>query len=255
MIIISMCNNKGGVGKTTSTLNIADALTKQGKKVLLIDLDSQASLSIYCGIEQENNKYSVYDVLIDNCSTREAIVNTTLGIDLIPASIELSIVEHQLNSKIGREYTLKNKLDEIKDIYDYILIDNSPSLSILTINSLTASDYIIAPVEPEYLALRGLEVLMQTVREIQKTVNKNLKVMGVVITMYNSVTLHHNEIIEAIKNQYPIFKCLIKRSIKFSDAVLANKSIIDYAGIKFDGSNSYMEIAKEILEIGDVENE
>jgi chromosome partitioning protein len=247
MKIISMVNNKGGVGKTTSTVNLASALTKLNKKVLMIDLDSQASLSVYCNVEQNNIEFSIYNVMMDECEIEKAIITTDLGIDLIPATIELSVAEMRLISKIGREYVLKNKLDDLKIKYDYVLIDNSPSMSIITVNSLTASKYLIAPVEPEYLSLKGLEVLMQSVSEIKKSVNKNLTFMGVIITMYNSVTLHHQEVVEVIKERYPIFNHFIKRSIKFSDASLANQSIIDFAGERFDGSNAYLEIAREVI--------
>lgn len=249
-MIISMANNKGGVSKTTSTICLADAIAKEGKRVLIIDLDSQSSLTIYLGYEPLKIEYSIYDVLVDKISAKEAIIKTDMGVDLTPSTIDLSIAEMQLITAIGREYILKNKLMELENDYDYIFIDNSPSLSLLTLNSFVASDFVIAPCTPDYLAMRGLEILMQSINQIKKTVNNQLEFLGVIITMHKS-TKHHKEVTEILRKNYACFKDIIGNSIKFSDACLAQQSIIDFAGKNYEDSKAYINIAKEIMSYGE----
>lgn len=248
MVTISIANNKGGVGKTSTCVNLAGALAKQKKKILLIDLDSQSSLTIYYGIEPLELKYSIYDVLIGKCRSDDALIKLEDNINILPATIELSSVDLELNGRIGREYVLKKALSSLAKDYDYILIDNGPNFGLLTINSMTASDYVIAPCQPEYLALRGLEILMNSIENV-KEINPKLKLMGVLITMYNITTSHHAEVITAIKNTYPTFKSIIKKSVKFADSCLAKETIYDYAGTKFEGSKQYLEMAKEVMNI------
>lgn len=245
--IISIANNKGGVGKTTSTLNLGVALSKLDKKVLIIDLDPQSSLSLYFGIEPLDVNYTIYNVLTQNMKPQEVICHTDIrNLDLLPSNIELSKAELIMISKIGREFILKNKLEDLKNMYDYILIDNSPSLGLLTINSLMASDYIIAPTDATYLAMRGLEILIETVNEIKKF-NNDLEFLGVIVTMFDIRTTHHNEVLKELKNRYPVFNSIIKRSIKFPDSCLSYFSIFDYSGNSFQGSRAYMEIAEEVI--------
>lgn len=246
-MIISIVNNKGGVAKTTTVLNLSSALSKLGKKVLMIDLDPQASLTVYTGLNPIELEETIYNVLTDKINIKTAIYKTSdLDIDIIPSTIELSAAEVEIISRIGREHILKNKLSEIKELYDYIIIDNSPSLGILTVNSMMASDYVIAPVDATYLSLKGLDILTSTIDEV-KNLNSNLELMGVLITMFDSRTSHHNEVLELLKDRYPVFKPIIKRTIKFPDSCLASKSIIDYAGREFEGSISYIELAKEVI--------
>lgn len=247
-MIISIANNKGGVSKTTTALNLSSALSKFNKKVLMIDLDPQSSLTTYSGLEPVNLNNTIYEVLTDKINIKESILKTYNDkVDIIPSSIDLSAAEVEIISRIGREFILKNKLEEVKDIYDYIIIDNSPSLGILTINSMIASDYIIAPVEPTYLSLKGLDILLSTIQKVQ-TLNINLRLMGILITMFDMRTSHHNEVLELLRDDYNIFNSIVKRSIKFSDATLAMESIIDFAGESFEGSKAYLNLAKEVLE-------
>jgi len=246
--IVSIANNKGGVGKTTSTFNLGVALSRLNKRVLIIDLDPQSSLSLYFGIEPLDINTTIYNVLIDDIDAKSLICHTNIdNLDLLPSNIELSKAELIMISKIGREFILKDKLSDIKDIYDYILIDNSPSLGLLTINSLMASDYIIAPTDPTYLAMRGLEILDETVNEIKKF-NKDLEFLGVIVTMFDQRTRHHNEVLDELKKRYHVFDSVIKRSIKFPDSCLSYYSIFEYAGDNFNGSVAYMKIAKEVVE-------
>ncbi len=250
MKVITIANNKGGVSKTTSTFNLAYALAHFNKKVLMYDNDPQRSLTIYMGLNPLDLTLTAYDIISGKCNTKDAILTTdNKNIDIIPSSIELSVGEIQIVSTIGREFILKNQLESIKDKYDYILIDNTPSLGILTINSMMASDYIIAPLEPSFLGLEGMSILASTIDQV-KTMNTKLELMGVLITMFNSRVIHHQEVISEAQSKYPVFKSFIKRSIKFSDSCLACQSIIDYAGEDFDGSQAYINLAKEVIEYG-----
>lgn len=245
--VISIANNKGGVAKTTTTLNLAVALTKLNKKVLMIDLDPQASLSVNFGINPLEKIVNINNVVVDDLSLDETICPIRPGkLYISPSGIELSKAEFSIINKIGREYLLKNKIEALKEEFDYILIDNSPSLGILTINSLMASDYIISPTDATYFAMRGLEILESTVNEI-KNWNKKIEFLGVAVTMFDSRTAHHKEVLEVLKKRYHVFDGIIKRSIKFSDSCLNLSDIFDYAGDNFDGSVAYLKIAKEIV--------
>lgn len=246
-IVLSVVNNKGGVAKTTTVVNLASALSKYNKKVLVIDLDPQASLTVYLGHDPLKLNRTIYDVLIGKINIKDSIIKTNDDkVDIIAANIELSAGEVQIISKIGREFILKNNINKINDLYDYIIIDNSPSLGILTVNSMIASDYVIAPVDPTFLSLKGLDILNSTIEEV-KLLNNKLQLMGVLITMFDSRTSHHNEVLELLKENYPTFSTVVRRSIKFSDACLAYQSVIDYAGESFHGSKAYLEIAKEVI--------
>ncbi len=245
--VISITNNKGGVAKTTTTLNIAVALTKLGKKVLMIDLDPQASLSVNFGIDPLERMISINNVLTEDTPIDETICATHIeNLWIVTSSIELSRAEFTIINKMGREYILKNKINALEEDYDYIIIDNSPSLGILTINSLMAADYVIAPTDPTFFALKGLEILNSTLEEVKEW-NKELEFLGVVVTMYDGRTKHHNEVVTALKERYPVFNSLIKRSIKFPDACLSMSSIFETEGDNFEGSQAYMSIAKEIV--------
>lgn len=250
MKVISIVNNKGGVAKTTTSINIASILSNYfNKKVLLVDFDPQSSATIYIGIDPLNLSKTSYDVLLDKCTIKESILAISNKLHLLPSSIVLSAGEVELVAKIGREYLLKNKLKEIKSFYDYIVIDNMPSLGILTINSLIASDYYIAPTEASYLSMKGLEILFSTISEIGN-LNKNLFFLGVLVTLFDMRTKHQNEVLEVLKEKYKVFNPVIKKSTKFPDSCLSFQSIVEYAGEKFDGSNAYIEVVKEILKNG-----
>lgn len=252
--VISIVNNKGGVAKTTSTINISSALAKMGKRVLMIDLDPQASLSVNFGLDPLEKAYNISTILTEDINLEEVICPTYIeNLDLIISNIELSKAEFVLISKIGRENLLKKKIDKFvanhTGEYDYIIIDNSPSLGILTINSLMASDYVIAPTDPTYFSLKGLEILTSTIGEI-KAWNESLEFLGVLVTMYDSRVKHHKDVIEALHAKYPVFDDIVKKSIKFADSCLSMSSIFEYAGDDFEGSIAYYNVAKEIVNHG-----
>lgn len=245
--VISIATNKGGVGKTTISLNLAAALSKSKQKVLLIDFDPQSSLSIFFGLEPLEIKLNIYNLLIGEIQAEEIVCHTHIeNLDLMPANIELSKAELSIINKMGREFVLRDKLKQIKNKYDLIIIDNSPSLGLLTINSLMASDYIIAPTDPTYLSMRGLEILYETINEVKKF-NEKLKFLGVVVNMYDGRTTHHNEVLKELHNRYKVFSSIIKRSIKFSDSCLSMQSIFEYAGSNFEGSIAFEKLAEEVL--------
>lgn len=246
--VISIVNNKGGVGKTTTVINLAAAIATFGKKILMIDFDPQASLTICAGFEPLELKNTIYDVITEKCTAKEAIIKTSNeNIDIMPANIELSKAEIEIISQIAREMILRNKIQDILKYYDLIIIDNSPSLGILTINSMVASDYVIAPMTATYLALKGVDILYSTIEQVKK-INKNLKFMGIIITQFESRTTHHQEVLIATKKKYPVFNTIIKKSIKFADSSIAAQDIFAYAGEKFVGAQEYMQLAREVLQ-------
>jgi chromosome partitioning protein len=249
MKIISIANNKGGVGKTTTTLNLAAELGKRGRNVLLVDLDPQASLTIYLRFDPTDFAKNTYHLITRKCSAKEVVVQTDLqNVDLIPASIDLSAAEIEITSQMNREYILKEKLEELTPYYDYALIDNMPSLGIFTINSFMASDYIIVPVEPSFLSYKGLEIIGTTIEDIQRY-NKKLKFLGTVITMFDPRTQHARMIMEKIKDNFPFLDVTIKRSVKFSNSAFAGVPISDFAEENFSGSNGYRKLAEEVDKI------
>lgn len=237
-MVISVANNKGGIAKTTTVVNLADALTRFGKKVLMIDLDTQGSLSVYMGIEPRVLGVSISDVLSGKCQLMEAMLPINDNLTLVPATVDLNLKE-------GQSEVLKAKLEGYVDKYDYVLLDNSPSYGIMTINSLMASDYVIAPCEPEYLAFRGLENLCESIEAV-KRYNPKLEFMGVLLTKVQKVR-QHKEVIKEIRKNYKTFKVIIKKSIKVSDAVLAQESVLKYVGIHNEISKAYCEFAKEVI--------
>lgn len=246
--VISILNNKGGVGKSTSTYNLGYELSRLKKKILIIDLDPQSSLSVYVGLNPFEKYASIENVFREDMDIKDVIVPTgTNNLFMIPSCIEFSTVEMYLMGVMGRENVLKKALEKIKDSFDFILIDNSPSLGNTTINSLFASDYALAPVDASYLSVRALEILNQTVKQVQEY-NKNLNDIKVLITMYDSRAKHGKEVVEMLRDKYYIFPDFIKTSTKFKDAVMQFKSISQYAGEKFDGSIAYKNVAKEIAQ-------
>ena len=246
MNIISIANNKGGVGKTTSAINLAAQLGKMKKSVLLVDLDPQASLTIYLKFDPSKFMQNAYHLITRKCSAKDLIVQTDLeNVDLIPSSIDLSAAEIEITSMINREHILKEKLDEVAKYYDYAIIDNMPSLGILTINSFMASDYVIVPVEPSFLSYKGLEIISNTIADIKKY-NPRINFLGTIITMYDPRTQHARMIVDKIKDNFPFLDIMIKRSIKFSNAAIAGVPISDFAEDSFSGTHGYRRLAEEV---------
>lgn len=248
--IISVVNQKGGVGKTTTTVNLSACLEQQGKKVLLIDMDPQGNATSGLGIDTEELENTIYQVLIGEISMADSILQTEFGeLYVSPSDIQLAGAEVELVSMEKREYILKNALDSIKNQYDYILIDCPPSLNLMTINALTASDSVLIPVQCEYYALEGLSRLMQTVKSIKKQLNSGLEIEGILLTMYDSRTNLSMMVADEVKNFFPkkVYGTVIPRNVRLSEAPSYGQPIIAYDPYS-RGAESYAALAKEVIE-------
>ncbi len=249
MTVISIANNKGGVGKTTTTLNLGAALSEKGLRVLAVDLDPQASLTLYLGLDPGELETTSYQVITKKCHALNAVMMTRVAaLDLIPASIDLAAAEMEISGMMGREFIMRDQLRELSDYYDVVLIDNMPSLGVLTVNSLMASDYVVVPIEPTYLAYKGLQMIDTTIGEVRRY-HPELSMLGVVITMVDERTKHAREIIGKIRDNYRVLGTPIRRSVRFADAAAGNQPISEFAGEGFEGTRAYAQIADEIESI------
>ena len=248
--IISFANQKGGVGKTTSAVNIAAALGNIGKKVLLVDFDPQGNATSGVGISKKNIVTSVYDVVIGRAKTSEAVIRTRFdNLSVIPSHISLAGAEFELVDENLRESKLKNALEPIKDDFDYIIIDCPPSLGLLSINALAASTGVIIPMQCEYYALEGLSQLMLTIKQIKKLYNSSLEIVGILITMYNGRLNLSVQVLDELKKYYAdkLFKTAVVRNVKLSEAPSFGEPILYYDKYS-KGCLAYGDIAKEIIE-------
>ncbi len=248
--IIAMVNQKGGVGKTTSTVNLGAALAEYGRRVLLVDFDPQGALSVALGVPAHQLERSVYDLLMDDeCSIGDVTVETTVeGLELVPSNIDLSAAEVALVNEVAREHALARVLAPVVNDYDYIIIDCQPSLGLLTVNALTAADGVVIPLECEYFALRGAKLLMDTITKVRSRLNPRLEVIGVVATMYDARTLHTREVLARVVDAFgdDVFHTVISRTIKFPDATVAGEPITSFAP-SHPAADAYRQLARELM--------
>ncbi len=248
--VISIVSQKGGVGKTTSTINLGASLVKRGQKVLIIDIDPQGNATTGIGIDRSNLDLSVYDLLVNEVDATEVVLNTKVkGLDILPTKIDLAGADIELVNATKRESRLKNAIAKIKSKYDYILVDCPPSLGLLTLNSLTASDSVIIPVQCEYYALEGLTQLLATIMRVQKSINKSLEIEGVLLTMLDMRTNLGMEVVEEVKIYFKdkVFNSIIPRAVRISEAPAYGLPITEY-DISSRGARAYLSLAKEVID-------
>ena len=249
-LIIALCNQKGGVGKTTTAINLGAALAELGRRVLLVDFDPQGSLSVGLGVNPHTLEHSIYNLLLSRDTAIEEVISATgvPNLDILPSNIDLSAAEVQLVSEVAREQTLHRVLDQIKDQYDVILIDCAPSLGLLTINALTAADKVIMPLECEFFALRGIALLTDTITKVQDRLNPRLEILGILGTMYDARTLHSREVLERVVQAFgdTVFHTVIRRTVKFPETTVAGEPITTYATAS-PGAAAYRTLAREVL--------
>jgi chromosome partitioning protein len=249
--VAAVCNQKGGVGKTTTTINLGAALAEQGRRVLLVDFDPQGALSVGLGIQPHELDATIYNLLMERgLSAHDVLVRTSVdGLDLLPSNIDLSGAEVQLVHEVGREFVLGRVLTPVIPDYDVILIDCQPSLGLLTVNALACADGVIVPLECEYFALRGVALLMETIEKVSSRLSPKLAVDGVLATMYDSRTLHTREVLANVVQGFgeTVFHTVISRTVRFPDATVAGEPITQFDPTS-NGASAYRELAKEVLD-------
>nr|WP_269212712.1 MULTISPECIES: AAA family ATPase [unclassified Schaalia] len=252
--VIAMCNQKGGVGKTTTTINLGAALAEYGRRVLVVDFDPQGAASVGLGINTLDMDVTIYNLLMSSrLDPHDAVCPTDLpGLDVLPANIDLSAAEVQLVNEVARESALQRVLRHLENEYDVILVDCQPSLGLLTVNALTASHGVIVPVAAEFFALRGVALLVETIETVRDRINPRLKMDGIVATMVDTRTLHSREVLDRLEEAFGdlVFTTRIARSVKFPDATVATEPITTYAS-KHAGAQAYRRLARELIARGD----
>jgi chromosome partitioning protein len=248
--VIALANQKGGVGKTTTAINLGAALAERGKRVLLIDMDPQGALSVGLGLNPLALDQTLYNLLMDPKLDADPVITSTkvTGLDLLPSNIDLAAAEVMLVGEVAREQALARVLRPLRKRYDFLLIDCPPSLGLLTVNSLTAADGVLVPLECEYFALRGMALLMDTISKITDRLNPNLEIVGILATMYDARTVHGREVLGRVEDAFGdrVFQTVIGKTIRFAEAPVAGESILTYAADS-PGAAAYRELAKEVM--------
>ncbi|MEE1031595.1 MAG: AAA family ATPase [Ruminococcus sp.] len=253
--IIAIANQKGGVGKSTTAINLSSCLGEMGQKVLTIDMDPQGNTTSGMGVEKEEQENTVYELLLGECEIEETILELEFdNISLIPSNVNLAGAEIELIGIEGKEYILRNQIDKVKEQYDYIIIDCPPSLNMLTINAMTTADTVLVPIQCEYYALEGLSQLMHTIELVQERLNPDLEIEGVVFTMYDARTNLSLQVVENVKNNLNqnIYKTIIPRNVRLAEAP-SHGLPINYYDTKSTGAESYRLLAEEVIHRGDEE--
>lgn len=247
--VIAVFNQKGGVGKTTTNVNLSACIAEKGKKVCVVDIDPQGNTTSGLGIDKNATENTIYDVILEEVNIREAIVHTEYeNLDLIPSSVQLAGAEIELTGMNNREIKLKQAIEEIKDDYDYIFIDCPPSLGLLTINSLAAVDSVLIPIQCEYYALEGVSQLMNTIQLIKKNLNPSLEVQGVVLSMFDGRTNLSIQVVDEVKNYFKgkVYTTIIPRNVRLAEAPSFGQPVI-YYDVKSKGAEAYTDLAEEFL--------
>lgn len=250
--IIAVANQKGGVGKTTTAINLATCIAMEGNRVLLVDCDPQGNATSGLGVNRKRLKYCLYNVLIDQIGVDNVVTRTKVkGLDLLPATIQLAGAEVEMASRTDREFLLKKKIDVVRDSYDFVLLDCPPSLGLLTINALSSSDTVLIPLQCEYYALEGLSQLMDTIHLVRKRLNKKLKIEGIVFTMFDGRTNLSIQVVDEVKKHFRkvVYRTIIPRNVRLSEAPSHGKPIVIYDP-RSKGAEVYTDLAKEVLSRG-----
>ena len=248
--VLAMCNQKGGVGKTTSTINLGAALAEYGRRVLLVDFDPQGALSVGLGVQPHQLETTIYNLIMErNVGIDDVIRPTTVeGMDLLPSNIDLSAAEVQLVTEVGREQTLGRTINPVLDRYDYVLVDCQPSLGLLTVNALACADGVLIPLECEFFSLRGVALLMDTIEKVQDRLNPKLEITGILATMYDPRTLHTREVMTRVVEAFGelVFDAVINRTVRFPETTVVGEPITRWAS-KSAGAEAYRALAREVI--------
>ncbi|MBA0128272.1 ParA family protein [Haloechinothrix sp. YIM 98757] len=248
--VLAMCNQKGGVGKTTSTINLGAALAEYGRKVLLVDFDPQGALSVGLGVQPHELEQTVYNAIMErSLDTRDLVHPTVIdGMDLLPSNIDLSAAEVQLVAEVGREHTLMRVVRPVIADYDFVLVDCQPSLGLLTVNALTASHGVIIPLECEFFSLRGVALLMDTIEKVKERLNPDLDITGILATMFDPRTLHSKEVMARVVEAFgeTVFDTVINRTVRFAETTVAGEPITKWSP-KSNGAHAYRQLAREVI--------